>query len=187
MKTSEVRFAVALTIVASVAAASLIQGCPTQHQDTLGQLVWEFNKDMRWKRFQQAGKFMPYEMRTEFVTAMEKEEGDLNITDYEIKEGIVAADGNSAVFKVRITWYKNNEGVEKKGQMTQNWKKVNGNWVMASLDGDGPWKPELAKVLKGDDSDGGGVMDGSAGNVPDSGTDGGSDSGTDGGRDGNSR
>jgi len=138
-------------------AGSSFEGCAAQKQDMLMQNVKDFNNNLRWKRYDHAAQYMPADMSEAFTETMEKDDENLSITDFEFKEIVASPDGNSLKVKVKIAWHKKNEGVEKKAVLTQNWKKGGtGTWYMASMEGEGPWKPELFKPSDKDKADGGG-------------------------------
>jgi hypothetical protein len=139
-----------LLIVLAIAA------CPPKHE-RLMQSVSDFNNNIRWKRFEAAGGYMPPALRAAFVEHLEKDEEKINFTDYEVKEVVMDDEEQHAVVRVSLKWFIINEGVEKKAQVIQKWDLVESNWVMASMEGEGPWKPEALKPKDFFGTDGGTV------------------------------
>ena len=142
-----------------VAASVALSACPPKHE-LLHQSVSDFNNNLRWKRWEEAAGYMPAGLRMAFIESLEKEKADdkLNITDFELKDFVVDEESKHAVVRVRLSWYFNNEGVEKKGMLIQKWERFEDNkWGMMSMEGEGPWKPEALKPIElfGDGGDGG--------------------------------
>jgi len=147
---------IALTL-AAVAGTALLTACPPKHEQ-LYQAVSEFNNDLRWKKWEDAGGFMPVGLRMAFLGSLEKEKADdhLNITDFEVKEVVVDEEAKHAVVRVRMAWYFNDQVIEKKGMIVQKWERSDDNkWGMVSMDGEGPWKPEAVKPIDVFGKDGG--------------------------------
>jgi hypothetical protein len=150
-----VRLAAALP--AAIAAAAVLGSCMEKKKDALEMSIKDFNNSLRWKKYQDAAGYLPPELRGPFIEAAEKDEKDLNITDYEFKDQFVDRELGKAVVRVKITWYKNNEAVEKSGHITQRWVARGDAWVIEAVTGEGPWKKEafepdkeLMKFLKAD-------------------------------------
>lgn len=147
---------VLLALIAAAALHLSLSGTACQPKgDALSDSYKMFNNDLRWKRYDTAAQFMPPSMRGAFLEAVEKDEKDLNITDFEIKDVFADPDTGKAVVRVRIVWYMNNEAVEKRGMVTQTWEldKKTGAYVMTKMTGESPWAPKKS------DKDGG-VEDG---------------------------
>jgi len=119
--------------------------CPPPKEDVFITSIKDYNNNLRWKRFEGASSYLPPDLRGDFLEDMEKDAENLNITDFEIKDIKIDQASGTAVIKVRLTWYKNNEVVEKKGFVTEKWVLHDKNWVMTEMTGDGPWKKKLKK------------------------------------------
>lgn len=139
----------AAMLLAITAAAVALTACPPKHE-LLHQSVSDFNNNLRWKRWEEAAAYMPAGLRMAFVQSLEKDKADdrLNITDFELKDFAIDEESKHAVVRVRLCWYFNTEGVEKKGMLTQKWERMEDNkWGLISMEGEGPWKPEALEPI----------------------------------------
>jgi len=119
--------------------------CPPPKEDVFVTSINDYNNSLRWKRFEGASAYLPPDLRADFLEDIEKDAENLNITDFEIKDIKIDQASGTAVIKVRLAWYKNNEGVEKKGFVTERWVLKDKNWVMMEMTGEGPWKKKVKK------------------------------------------
>ena len=135
-------------LLVAAGALSMMVGCPPKHE-LLYQSVSEFNNGLRWKKWEDAGAFMPPGLRVAFLQSLEKEKADdrLNITDFEVKEVLLDDEAKHAVVRVRLAWYFNDSGIEKKSLIIQKWERIEDKWAMMAMEGEGPWKPEAVKAI----------------------------------------
>jgi hypothetical protein len=106
--------------------------------------VEDFHKQVRWGEFRAAARYVVAERRADFERARrEKDDArDLSITDYEIDEATLAADGMHATVISRIQWMRLPSMSAKTSTVTSEWVYVGGAWLL-ERQSDGPFAEEL--------------------------------------------
>lgn len=111
--------------------------------EELKPTIEAFHQRARWKDFRGAADLIVPERRAAFIKARMKsnDDKDLFITNFELEDGVVGADGSSEVV-TRMSWYRLPSNVEKTSTMTSVFVWREGKWWLESQL-DGPF-PELA-------------------------------------------
>lgn len=103
-------------------------GAP-KSQDTLAESIRGYNEGVRWQRYAMAAaKILPRE-RAEFIDEMDERGEDLRITDYEIVRVEPRGDREARV-QIKVTWYRDSEGIVHDTTATQKWERHGKAWFM---------------------------------------------------------
>jgi hypothetical protein len=110
----------------------------------LRPVVEDFHKQVRWGEYRAAARYVVAERRADFERARrEKNDArDLSITDYELDEATLAADGMHATTISRIQWMRLPSMSAKTSTVTSEWVYVGGAWLL-ERQSDGPFADEL--------------------------------------------
>jgi len=93
----------------------------------------EFNDDVRWSRFEQAGAKIPPEKRQAFIERHRALEDELEIADYELAGVDVDKSDKKmtrATARVEFTWTMKRRGLLEKTVIKQSWEDRDGGWVV---------------------------------------------------------
>ncbi|AEI65411.1 hypothetical protein [Corallococcus macrosporus] len=112
--------------------------------ETLKPTVERFHQAIRWKDFQSASRIIVPERRKDFQKARIElnDDKDLSITDYEVVDVKVSADGNQATIQSRIQWMRLPSASERTALVTSEFVFRDGAWQLESQE-DGPFEGEL--------------------------------------------
>jgi hypothetical protein len=100
-----------------------------QQTETLAESIRSFNEGIRWQRFEVAAVSIPPRERSNFVEAMDERTKDLKITDYEIVRVDRTSDQEAKVH-VKVSWYRDTEGLLKETHAMQRWERKGKAWLM---------------------------------------------------------
>lgn len=113
----------AIWFVALASCASAKQG------DTLADSVRQYNDGVRWERFAVAAVHVPPKERSTFVDEADERAHDLKITDYEVLKIAPKSDREASV-QIKVSWYRESEGLLRETQALQSWEKHGKTWWM---------------------------------------------------------
>ena len=110
----------------------------------LRPVVEDFHKQVRWGEFRAAARYIVPERRADFERARrEKNDArDLSVTDYEIDEATLSADGMRATIISRIQWMRLPSMSATTSTVTSEFTYVDGAWLL-ERQSDGPFAEEL--------------------------------------------
>jgi hypothetical protein len=94
-------------------------GAAQRPGEPLGDAVREYNDGVRWERFAAAASHLPVKERAK----------DLKITDYDIVK-IEPKGEREAKVQVKLSWYKESEGIVHETHASQAWEKHGKAWLM---------------------------------------------------------
>ncbi|HEY5938171.1 MAG TPA: hypothetical protein VIU61_26150 [Kofleriaceae bacterium] len=114
-----------VTLVVMLAACKSHQ----KDQETLSESIRSFNDGVRWERFAMAASRLPPKQRGDFVDRMDERATDLKITDYEVVR-VEPSGPKEAKVQVKLSWYKNSEGLLRETHAMQTWERVGKTWLM---------------------------------------------------------
>lgn len=100
-----------------------------QQTETLAESIRSFNEGVRWQRFEVAAVSIPPRERSNFVEAMDERTKDLRITDYEIVR-VDRFSAAAAKVQVKVSWYRDSEGLLKETHAMQRWERKGKAWLM---------------------------------------------------------
>lgn len=103
-----------------------------------------FHRRTRWKDFQSASGLIVPERRAAFLAARDaqRDERDLSISDYELLEMRVEADGSRAEVVSRVSWFRMPNLSEHSDTVITELVPVGTTWLIARQSR-GPFTPEL--------------------------------------------
>lgn len=102
----------------------------------------EFEKSLRFQDYGGAAQLVAPPRRQAFLAARRREANDLTITDMEVVDVQMSADGKQAVVMARMRWVKLPSASEVTAEVHEHWVSNGSSWQLLSLQG-GPF-PELA-------------------------------------------
>jgi hypothetical protein len=107
----------------------LVAACAHPHGQTLQEAVTNYNDGIRWERFATAASQVPPKEREDFVDQRDQLGENLKISDWDLME--VHQDGvDHAHVQVKLTWYKDDEGVVHTTQAVEKWERHGQVWWM---------------------------------------------------------
>jgi hypothetical protein len=117
------------TLVVVALAAS---GCsnPQQARGNLGYSVQTYHQHMRWRRYQQAAKFLIPEDRNAFLGRYDELGDDFKVVSVEVRHVEVEPDGLSASSEVVVEWLKEPDMKVHKEKWSQTWVLVEKIWLL---------------------------------------------------------
>src|SRR5215472_16874295 len=123
-----------------VSAAVLVAACATWMRPTAAELrssAEKFDQSIQWSDLRSAALFLTPVTREEFLAAVAKhdDENNLKITDIQLEDAIIAADGNSATIESKLTWYRMPSVTAKTERMVTHWEIRGNSWVLTRIDG----------------------------------------------------
>jgi hypothetical protein len=139
--------------VVAVAVSGVLMACATARSkpdtEELKPTIEAFHQRARWKDFRGAADFIVPERRASYLKSRLKtdDERDLFITDYELEDAKVSADGTAEVVS-KMTWYRLPSASAKTTVVTSIFVWRDGRWWLERQE-DGPF-PELADVGRRD-------------------------------------
>ena len=108
----------------------VLAGCASAKAgETLGESVRVYNDGVRWERFTVAAVHIPPQERGTFVDQADERANDLKITDYEVLKVDPKGD-KSATVQIKLSWYRESEGLVRETQALQTWEKHGKSWWM---------------------------------------------------------
>lgn len=108
----------------------LLAGCASAKSgDTLADSIRVYNDGVRWERFAVAAKHVPPTLRATFVEEADERAEDVKITDYEVVKVDPKGQGEATV-QVKMSWYRESEGILRDTQALQTWEKHGKTWWM---------------------------------------------------------
>ena len=112
-----------------VLAMSSACGASQKEADNLAESIRSYNDGIRWQRYAiAASKILP-KQRGEFVDEMDERAEDLHITDYEIVRVDARGDREARV-QVKVSWYRDSEGIVRDTTAVQTWERHGKSWFM---------------------------------------------------------
>ncbi len=104
-----------------------------------------FHQRIRWKDFRGAAELIVPERRASFQAAREaqRDDRDLSITDYQLEDARLSADGSSAVVVSRLNWTRLPSLSEASELVSSEFVLRDGTWLIARQSG-GPFARELS-------------------------------------------
>lgn len=102
----------------------------------------DFEKSLRFQDYGGAAQLVAPPRRQAFLAARRREANDLTITDMEVVDVQMSADGKQAVVVARMRWFKLPSASEVTAEVHEHWVSSGASWQLLSLQG-GPF-PELA-------------------------------------------
>jgi len=99
---------------------------------TLKPRVEKFHQAIRWKDFPAASKLLSPEKQALFMDARLQfnDLQDLSITDYELEQAEISADGKTAVCSSRISWFRLPQLIEHTALVKSHFVWENKNWYL---------------------------------------------------------
>ncbi len=111
------------------------------HVKNLSDTTNLYYKLLMWKYYDKATRFIDPEMAKQYEEFVDRNEKDLNITNYEIKE-VVMIDGGggetkdgdpkSSIVRVTFTYYKYPSVSEKTKTLEDTWIRLDKRWYISS-------------------------------------------------------
>ena len=107
-----------------------------------------FHERIRWRDFRGAARLLIPERRERFEQALKArgDERDLSISDYELEQERISADGTVATVVSRISWTRLPSVTEKTELVTSEFIRADGVWLLSRQQG-GPFARELGDEL----------------------------------------
>ena len=125
--------------------ALLASGCAHAiFEASAGQLksdAEDFEKSLRFQDYGAAAQLVAPAKKQAFLAARRKEGNDLTITDMEVIDVQMAADGKHAIVMSRMRWVRLPSVSEVTAEVHEGWEAVGVGWQLVALSG-GPF-PEL--------------------------------------------
>jgi len=107
-----------------------LAGCASAKTgDTLPDSVREYNDGVRWERFPVAAVHVPPKERATFIEQADDRSHDLKITEYDVLR-IDAKNEREAIVHIKMSWYRESEGLLRETQSLQSWEKHGKTWWM---------------------------------------------------------
>lgn len=103
---------------------------PNEKRNLFPLALEEFNAALVWKNFSVAMSYLGTADPRSEVSHLRRQSEKVRIVEVEPLETRVAADGDSATALVRFTWYEEADLTVRKGAELQEWKRVNGVWLI---------------------------------------------------------
>jgi len=100
-------------------------------EETVAETASAYYKMLMWKYYDRASAFVDEEKREKFEKLFMEGQGNLNITNYEIKE-VITEVGERSLVKVLVTYYKYPSVSEKNVVVEDTWVRKKGNWYIYS-------------------------------------------------------
>jgi hypothetical protein len=125
-------------------AGACAHGQKSSGLEGLKPTVEKFFERIRWRDYRGAAGFLVPERRAAFekARAASRDDRDLTITDFELEDAKLSADGLRAFVAARISWMRLPSVTEESALMTSEFVYQGAGWFLASQDA-GPF-PELA-------------------------------------------
>ena len=110
----------------------------------LKPIVEQFNQRIRWKDFRGAARHIVPERREAFLKARRdmNDERDLSITDFEVLDAQLTADGMRGFVTTRLQWMRLPSPSEQTATVTEEYIYVDKTWQLERML-DGPFAGEL--------------------------------------------
>jgi len=102
--------------------------CGMTRGESLSETIRVYNDNMRWERFPVAAIHVPAAQRSQFVDEADARAKDVKITDYEIVR--VDRKGHAAKVHVKLSWYRESEGMLHETQAMQTWEQHGKAWMI---------------------------------------------------------
>lgn len=104
-----------------------------------------FHQRIRWRDYRGAAELIAPERRPAFQAARDalRDERDLSITDYQLEDARLSADGSSGVVVSRVSWTRLPSLSELNELVTSEFVLRDGAWMIARQSG-GPFAAELS-------------------------------------------
>lgn len=108
----------------------------------------KFHQSIRWKSYREAAEMIVPERREAFLRARQrqKDERDLSITDYDMQEAKISADGMHAHLVTHLSWMRLPSASEHTQNVTTEFVSRNGVWLVEHQDA-GPFIPEMSEPV----------------------------------------
>lgn len=101
-------------------------------QDRLQLRVLRFNEAVRWGQFFSAAEFIKSDARSEWLSSHRQWGGDLQIADYEVVDSTLDDDGETAIVRVVISWYRLSQSEVQTTMLAQRWRREGRLWQLIS-------------------------------------------------------
>ena len=112
--------------------------------EALKPTVESFHQLIRWRDYRSAARFIVPERREDFQRARleQNDDQDLTVTDYEIEDVKLSADGQRATVKSRIQWMRLPSASARTALVTSEFVLRDGAWLL-ERQLEGPFEGEL--------------------------------------------
>ncbi len=108
----------------------VLAGCASAKQgDTLVDSVRTYNDGVRWERFAVAAVHVPPKERATFIDEADERAHDVKITEYDVLR-IDPRGDREATVKIKLSWYRESEGLVRETQTVQSWERHGKTWWM---------------------------------------------------------
>lgn len=143
-----------MKLVIAATLAALAGAClpPGVQGHALSDAVRTYNEGVKWERFEAAAAVIPPAERADFLDERDQLAADLRITGTEVLQ--VDQRGRRAVVLVKLSWYRETEGIVRESVADQRWERQGKRWRLvgerrargAEMPGlrEGPEAPEMA-------------------------------------------
>ncbi len=124
-------------LLALFLALTSLSACKTpkeQARNNLGISVQTYHQHMRWRRWQEASKYLAREDRNEFLGRMDELGDDYKIVSVEIRHIDYKADQPEATSEVVVEWLQEPEMVVHKEKITETWTLHDKVWLLTERD-----------------------------------------------------
>jgi hypothetical protein len=131
-------------MVALVLGGACAHTPPKSDLETLRPVVEGFHKNLRWRNYRALATFIVPEERKDFEKKRRElhDERDLTVTDYEIEDVKLHADGRRATVLSRVQWMRLPSVSEQSDSVTSEFIFRDGAWLLESQQA-GPFAGEL--------------------------------------------
>jgi hypothetical protein len=108
----------------------VLAGCARMKSgDTLVDSIRQYNDGVRWGRYAVAAVHVPPQERSLFLDQADERAKDLKITDYEVVD-VVTKGADAATVQIKVSWYRDSEGLMRETRAIQSWEKHGKTWWM---------------------------------------------------------
>ncbi len=114
---------------------SALSGCAHSKSDTADQLrrtADQFHKLVRWNDLRGASELLTADRREAFLDEVSKyrDERDLKVTDYELEDLKLNADGKSGTVVAKMSWYRLPSVTQEEEKVVSHFVERNGAWFI---------------------------------------------------------
>ncbi len=125
---------------AFLARVGMVAACATWMRPTPAELkagAERFDRQIQWSDLRGAALSLTPVTREQFLADIAKrnDENNLKITDIELEDAVIAADGNTATVGAKLTWYRLPSVTAKTERMVMHWEIRGPAWTLTRIDG----------------------------------------------------
>ena len=107
-------------------------GLPGPDRKSPAESAELYYKLLKWKYFDRAAVIVDVEKRNQYEDFVSRNEDNLNITAYEVKEVIFSENGTESVVKINVKYYKYPSVSEETVILEDKWVLKDKNWYIYS-------------------------------------------------------